>query len=185
MTRIDRSALESLPAPPRRPGNTLYLRDTGSGPNVDDLEPVEPAYLDLFDWVFDWFLPTAERRVADGSQMGIYWCPKWWAHPEGLQRIYCLWREWEKARAEETMSQWWRDHLDHHLLALTGEHGPFTRCSPSRHHEPMHLSSHPVPEELIDLMPEGTAQLATADEESAGQIVPAAVDTPAQGHGNV
>ena len=109
----------------------------------------------------DWLLPTVERRVAEGSRGGVYWCAQWWAHPEGLQRIYSLWREWERARVEEGMSAWWRDHLDPHLNALTGEHGAFVQCSPSRHYAPSLLSAQPLPAIILRQLPEGqTAQAA-------------------------
>jgi Domain of unknown function (DUF4913) len=126
---------------------------------------LEPAYANVRDWVQDWLLPTVERRVAEGSRGGVYWCASWWAHPEGLQRIYCLWREWEKARLDDTMSIWWRDHLDPHLNTLTGENGAFIQCSPARHYEPSLLAARPIPQAIVDLLPE--AQV-SADPASPG-----------------
>ncbi|WP_084557397.1 DUF4913 domain-containing protein [Hamadaea tsunoensis] len=116
---------------------------------------IEPAYANLASWAADWLLPTVERRVAEGSRGGIYWCAQWWAHPEGLQRIYALWREWERARIEENMSGWWRDHLDPHLRSLTGEHGPFVQCSPARHYPPAHLPAVALPDDILGQLPEG------------------------------
>ena len=54
----------------------------------DDDGQIEPAYGNVSDWANDWLLPTVERRYAQGSRGGVYWCDQWWAHPEGLQRIY-------------------------------------------------------------------------------------------------
>lgn len=115
---------------------------------------IPPAYTAIAVWVQHWLLPTVERRVAQGSRGGIYWCTRWWAHPEALQRIYALWREWEKARADATMSHWWRDHLDPHLLALASDNGAFHQCSPIHHQTPSHLHAEPIPQDLQDQLPE-------------------------------
>jgi len=130
-----------------------------SGGDLDGGDEIEPAYTDLDAWVGDWLLPTVERRVAEGSRGGIYWCAQWWAHPEGLQRIYALWREWERARVEEGMSVWWRDHLDPHLHALCGENGAFVQCSPSKHYTASLLPAQPLPAVILSQLPEGQAAL--------------------------
>jgi hypothetical protein len=122
-----------------------------------DANEIEPAYSNVSDWATDWLLPTVERRYAQGSRAGVYWCDQWWSHPEGLQRIYALWREWERARVDDSMSAWWRDHLDPHLQALTGEHGAFTACSPGRHYAPSLLPGQPLPAFILELLPEGIA----------------------------
>jgi Domain of unknown function (DUF4913) len=118
-------------------------------------EDIEPAYTNVSDWAADWLLPTVERRYAEGSRGGIYWCSRWWAHPEALQRIYSLWREWEKARLDDTMSLWWRDHLDPHLATLAGENGAFVMCSPKRHYTPSLLPAEALPDSILVLLPEG------------------------------
>lgn len=138
-----------------RDGDSLQSLQSVGG-DVDQFEDqIEPAYGNVSDWVGDWLLPTVERRYAQGSRGGVYWCDQWWAHPEGLQRIYGLWREWEKARVDDSMSAWWRDHLDPHLHALTGENGAFVACSPGRHYAPSLLPGQPLPPYILQLLPEG------------------------------
>jgi hypothetical protein len=45
-------------------------------------------------------------------------------------RIHALWRKWEKANREDTMSSWWVYHYDAHIRAIfDGERGPM--CSAS------------------------------------------------------
>jgi hypothetical protein len=140
------------------------------GADADD-SLVEPAYANVSDWATEWLLPTVERRYAQGSRGGVYWCDQWWAHPEGLQRIYALWREWEKARVDDSMSNWWRDHLDPHLHALTGENGAFVACSPGRHYAPSLLPGRPLPPFILALLPEGRAEQDEDSDLFAGQAV--------------
>ncbi|MEU7822970.1 DUF4913 domain-containing protein [Catellatospora sp. NPDC049133] len=136
-------------------------------------DEIEPAYSNVGAWMVEWLLPTVERRYAEGSRSGIYWCPRWWAHPEALQRIYSLWREWEKARLDDAMSVWWRDHLDPHLAVLGGENGAFVRCSPERHYEPSRLPAEPLPDAILALMPEGEGTGDPSFDDGAAAALPA------------
>ncbi|MEU4782462.1 DUF4913 domain-containing protein [Micromonospora sp. NPDC023633] len=95
----------------------------------------EPAYRNVEAFVGDYLAHVVERRLATGPTSGVNWCPRWWAHPEAISRLYALWRAWEMLRVSDPqtgMSIWWRDHLDPHLAALAAEYGPFSRCSPDK-----------------------------------------------------
>ncbi|MEU7614837.1 DUF4913 domain-containing protein [Micromonospora rifamycinica] len=56
------------------------------------------------------------------------------------------------SRPHTDMSIWWRDHLDTHLAALTGDLGPFARCG-SRHRDPETLPVEPPPAEVLARLP--------------------------------
>lgn len=85
---------------------------------------------------------TPHRSVGrhdDDAQTGtaIYWCPRWWLHPEAVNRIEALWRTWEQLRTDPMMgmSAWWRDHFDHHWDRLVGSGGVFAYCTPTLHRD--------------------------------------------------
>ena len=128
-------------------------------PPVDEQAAPEPVYRNVEAFVREYLTHVVERRIASGPDSGLNWCPRWWAHPEAISRLYALWRAWETLRVSDPqtgMSIWWRDHLDPHLAALTAEYGPFNRCGPNKHTEPR-----PLPVELAP--PEVLAQLPDAD----------------------
>ncbi|OJF14504.1 DUF4913 domain-containing protein [Couchioplanes caeruleus] len=53
------------------------------------------------------------------------------------------------------MSIWWRDHLDPHFTVLTGEYGPFGRCSPDRGHvDTAPLPVEPAPADVLAQLPD-------------------------------
>ena len=125
--------------------------------SADSPESDGPVYSDVGAFVNDYLAHVVERQVSKGAQAGVYWCPQWWAHPEALSRLYALWRAWETLRIADPdtgMSTWWRDHLDPHLTALTAGHGPFTRCAPDRHYDPVPLPTEPVPAEILAVLPD-------------------------------
>ena len=128
-------------------GETQQPGNSSAAPGPAD-EELKPRYAELNMWVTEWFAPVIERRLQSGrgSTPGLYWCEFWWDHPEAIFRLYAIWREWEKARAGDTMSAWARDHLDPHLAVLTSELGPFGGCEPgSDKHEPIHVKRNPLP----------------------------------------
>ncbi|MFI7510652.1 DUF4913 domain-containing protein [Micromonospora aurantiaca] len=128
-------------------------------PPVEEQAAAEPVYRNVEAFVGEYLTHVVERRIASGPDSGLNWCPRWWAHPEAISRLYALWRAWETLRVSDPqtgMSIWWRDHLDPHLAALTAEYGPFNRCGPNKHTEPR-----PLPVELAP--PEVLAQLPDAD----------------------
>ncbi|ROP21234.1 uncharacterized protein DUF4913 [Couchioplanes caeruleus] len=54
-----------------------------------------------------------------------------------------------------SMSIWWRDHLDPHFTVLTGEYGPFGRCSPDRGHvDTAPLPVEPAPADVLAQLPD-------------------------------
>jgi hypothetical protein len=87
----------------------------------------EPVFDCVEDWVSGYFLPLFRRPLG-----GEYrWCPRWWAHLEAVSRLTALWRSWEAMRLEPAtgISDWYGQHLDHHLPILLGARGPFCQCS--------------------------------------------------------
>lgn len=55
------------------------------------------------------------------------WSAQWRRSGEATSRLESLWRAWEHLRQDGTtgMSEWWRDHLDHHMPVLMSAGGPF------------------------------------------------------------
>ncbi|MEU1965171.1 DUF4913 domain-containing protein [Micromonospora sediminicola] len=139
------------------PGDTLPDQQVATAatkqPAADEVP--EPAFRNLDEFMRLYLAEVVERRVLSGPKSGIHWCDRWWAHPEAISRLYAMWREWEKARLDDTMSTWWLHHLDPHLMAMTTEYGPFAKCEPGRHSEPSTLPTLPAPREILDQLPEG------------------------------
>ncbi|MER7164912.1 DUF4913 domain-containing protein [Micromonospora sp. NPDC000207] len=140
---------------------TALLDQLTSSPDPDtasqDPDTPEPAFNNVNEFVAGYLAHVLERRVATGPTPGINWCPRWWAHPEALSRLYALWRAWEALRVSDPqtgMSIWWRDHLDPHLTVLTSDAGPFTRCASGRHRDPEPLSMEPAPAEVLAQFPD-------------------------------
>ncbi|MEU4778990.1 DUF4913 domain-containing protein [Micromonospora sp. NPDC023633] len=120
----------------------------------------EPVYRNVEEFVATYLAHVVERRLAAGPTSGLNWCPRWWAHPEAISRLYALWRAWETLRVSDSqtgMSIWWRDHLDPHLAALAAEYGPFNRCTPDKHTEPRPLPVEPVPPEVLAQLPDANS----------------------------
>lgn len=126
-------------------------------PEQDQATDPEPAFRNVDQFVASYLVHVLERRVASGPTPGITWCPRWWAHPEALSRLYALWRAWETLRITDPgtgMSIWWRDHLDPHLTALTSDAGPFSRCGPDKHRDPKPLPTEPAPADVLAQLPD-------------------------------
>ncbi len=103
-------------------------------PDPDDGDAPEPVFTRVEDWMDGYFLRMFSRPL--GGQ--FRWCPEWWRHPEAVTRLTALWRSWEAYRLEPAtgISDWLRDHLDHHLPILLGPQGPFYQCDPDSGHLP-------------------------------------------------
>ena len=128
-------------------------------PAAGDGPDPQPVFDNVDTFIRHYLAPVVERRLAHGASAGAYWCPRWWAHPEAISRLYALWRAWETLRVSDPqlgMSTWWRDHLDPHLTALTSEYGPFGRCGPDKHVDPKPLPVQPAPAEVLAQLPDAT-----------------------------
>ncbi|WP_261166801.1 DUF4913 domain-containing protein [Microbacterium sp. Marseille-Q6965] len=79
---------------------------------------VDEFVRDHLRWVY--------RRRVDGRNR--YWAARWWEYDEAVSRLDALWRAWEHLRRDQGtgMSEWWRDHADHHMTALMAPDGPFS-----------------------------------------------------------
>lgn len=87
-------------------------------------QPVELMFPSAADFFENWLAPTWEYRSS------VSWCPRWWVHPEAVNRITALWLVWEQLRLDPAtgMSVFWRDHADYHLGILTSGDGPLAGC---------------------------------------------------------
>lgn len=150
----------SVPAPAPAPPEPAPAEDD---PEPSDEEPdpaaaAEPAFDDLDAFMTRYLAPVVERRVVVGNAAGLPWCPQWWRHPEAISRFYALWRAWETLRISDPdtgMSIWWRDHFDNHFAVLTGEYGPFGKCSPDRGHvATAALPIEPAPKDVLAQLPD-------------------------------
>ncbi len=119
---------------------------------------IEPMFTDLNSFMVNYLSPVVERRLSVGSSFAVNWCPSWWRHPEAISRLYALWRAWETLRVGDPdtgMSIWWRDHFDSHFAVMTGEYGPFNKCSPDRGHvNTAPLPVEPAPAEVLAQLPD-------------------------------
>jgi hypothetical protein len=107
---------------------------TGSGEPDGDEQRGRPMFDRLDDWVSNWLIPVYVRSL-EGAE--VTWCAKWWLHPEAYVRLDSLWRAWEYHRLQPGtgMAVFMRDYLDHHMVVLISQSGPFTGCKPSGHGE--------------------------------------------------
>ncbi len=56
---------------------------------------------------------------------------RWWESPEAIIRVEAMWRSWEALRLNPAtgISDWLRDHADHHMTILLHPTGPFARST--------------------------------------------------------
>lgn len=148
--------LTGTAAPP--PAGAAAAPAQGGPPAAQGDPAAGPLFTDVDSFVRNYLAPVVERKLTIGSMSGTNWCPEWWRHPEAITRLYALWRAWETLRVGDPdtgMSIWWRDHFDPHFAQLTGEIGPFARCSPDRGHEPTQpLPVEPAPPDVLAQLPD-------------------------------
>lgn len=113
--------------------------DTGDDPYLGDedypADPSDPPADGAAETVFTTVLEFVEQHLSqvyarDLTDPGVYWCPRWWAHPEALDRLEACWRAWEHHRKDKTTgpSTWWREDADPAMRALLSPTGPFSAC---------------------------------------------------------
>ena len=108
-----------------------------------------PLYPDTATWVAEWLCPRMEREIT----RTVEWCPRWWDHPEAVERLDALWEAWEFGRigGGPWKSAWWLTHADRHLPRLCHRHRRDTKA----------WTSEPAPNEAP--MPAPTTTLTTKE----------------------
>ncbi|MEV6340949.1 DUF4913 domain-containing protein [Nocardia vinacea] len=102
-----------------------------------EAERKELHFKSVEDFVREYLAPCYAREVSrSGLEGQIRWCPMWHEHAEAVARLTAMWRAWEHLRHGEDvqMSQFWRDHADHHMAHLLDPKGPFEHCSVAKGH---------------------------------------------------
>lgn len=105
--------------------------------------PMRTKYRDVYQFVDEVVLEL--YPVQTGGE--IRWCAKWWAHPAAVRRLTMMWASWEVHRAENaaTGEEVWARYVgDYHIRWLTGQYGPFGRCSQGHNPSPQ-LPHDPIP----------------------------------------
>ncbi len=93
------------------------------------------------------FVQWVRKQLALVESFGVEkrgevaWCPRWWQHPEVVERLYVSWLAHGKAVElardgdGQALSQWWVHHWDHHASRLFDRaRGPLRFCTPKEHH---------------------------------------------------
>ncbi|WP_331757723.1 DUF4913 domain-containing protein [Nocardia sp. NBC_01388] len=106
----------------------------------EEAEPEQPRELmfkTVEEFVEGYVAICYAREVSRaGKEDEIRWCPLWHEHPEAEARFKAMWRAFEHLRLGENveMSQFWRDHMDHHMPRLFDPNGVFKHCSVAKGH---------------------------------------------------
>ncbi|MGW4356870.1 DUF4913 domain-containing protein [Nocardia sp. NPDC004582] len=113
--------------------------------STEATEEVVDVYNNVTEWVEDWLVQSVAFKQQGGGKGKIF-CKQWWRHKPVVVRLHALWREWERANREDTMSSWWAYHADAAIRALCdGETGPMWRCTTDSHIDVRSLEVTPVP----------------------------------------
>ncbi|GAB4590370.1 DUF4913 domain-containing protein [Nocardia sp. IFM 10818] len=141
-------------------------------PAPEEEEPEEPKkqlrFPDVETFVEEYIAVCYAREVSRENKEGeIRWCPLWHEHPEAVARFEAMWRAWEHLRLGDNveLSNWWRDHADHHMPYLFDPNGPFRHCSVTKGHT----------EKLVDLPLKAAAEGAFGQEFeqlASGVVIP-------------
>lgn len=105
------------------------------------LETMNSKELKAFTEFVDWFFNTYESTAFEKGGAHLP-CPKWWEHPEAVERLYtlhCLDAALKDGDGDG-FDNFWRD-VDHHTTYLFGSSSPFRNCNFQVHRESLVLSS--------------------------------------------
>lgn len=115
-------------------------------PPEDTAATAQEETAEFVDWVRRQLL-TVEAYGVD-EKTAVPWCPRWWVHPEAVERLRIAYKGYLKSlRLEKegdglALSSWWVYHWDHHArIIFDPRHGPFRWCNRTGHHsksEPRH-----------------------------------------------
>lgn len=91
--------------------------------------PPPPAlhYRSVDEFVQAMVVPVFRRNV--GPRAEARWAARWWESAEAIMRLEAMWRAWELLRHNPAtgVSDWLKDHADHHMAVLLSPAGPFAR----------------------------------------------------------
>jgi len=84
-------------------------------------------YRSVDEFVRSLVIPVFRRNV--GPRAEARWSARWWESAEAIMRLEAMWRSWEALRHDPAtgVSDWLKDHADHHLAVLMSPTGPFAR----------------------------------------------------------
>jgi len=84
-------------------------------------------YRSVDEFVRGLVVPVFRRNV--GPRAEARWSARWWESAEAIMRLEAMWRSWENLRHDPAtgVSNWLRDHADHHMGVLLSPTGPFAR----------------------------------------------------------
>lgn len=106
------------------------------------LEKLELEELQEFTQFVDWFFSTYESVAFEKGGAHLP-CPRWWEHPEAVERLYTLYCL--DAAIEDKdgsgFDNFWRG-VDHHCGYLFGVASPFRKCTYRVHRSTVALISH-------------------------------------------
>ena len=84
-------------------------------------------YRSVDEFVRGMVVPVFRRNVWPRAE--ARWAARWWESAEAIIRLEAMWRSWEALRHSPAtgISEWLREHADHHMAVLMSPAGPFAR----------------------------------------------------------
>ena len=84
-------------------------------------------YRSVDEFVHGLVVPVFRRNI--GPRAEARWSARWWESAEAIMRLEAMWRAWEALRHDPAtgVSDWLREHADHHMGVLMSPAGPFAR----------------------------------------------------------
>lgn len=113
----------------------------------EDVEESDLQFANVFEFVETFLAPI--YAVGINQKKEVKWCRRWWAHPEAVYRLDCLWRRYEQLRLEEPLTYgetFLRVYGDYHMDRLMAPGQPFDACY-MEHQPPVDLPIDPIPTE--------------------------------------